>query len=72
MAQTVCVVLGSSDRRELEAIVADRNRAQKHIDRAQVVLAAAERGPVQRMAAQLGISRPMVWRWQQRFAEGLS
>jgi len=53
----------------LEAIVVDRNRPQKHIERAQVVLAAAERGPVQRAAAQLGVSRPMVWRWQQRFAE---
>jgi len=26
-------------------------------------------GPVQRIATQLGVSRPMVWRWQQRFAE---
>jgi transposase len=24
---------------------------------------------VQQIAAQLGVSRPMVWRWQQRFAE---
>jgi Homeodomain-like domain len=54
----------------LEAIVADRNRPQKHVERARVVLAAAERGPVQPMATRLGISRPMVWRWQQRFAEG--
>jgi transposase len=53
----------------LEAIVADRNRPRKHIERAQVVLAAAERRPVQRIAAQLGVSRPMVWRWQRRFAE---
>ena len=53
----------------LEAIVADRNRPQKHVERARVVLAAAERGPVQPMATRLGISRPMVWRWQQRFAE---
>jgi transposase len=69
MAQTVCVILSSSDRQMLEAIVADRNRPQKHVERARVVLAAAERGPVQPMATRLGISRPMVWRWQQRFAE---
>ena len=25
--------------------------------------------PVQRMATRLGVSRPMVWPWQQRFAE---
>ena len=53
----------------LEAIVADRNRPQKHVERARVVLAAAERGPVQSLAIRLGVSRPMVWRWQQRFAE---
>jgi len=70
MAQTVCVILSSSDRQMLEAIVADRNRPQKHVERARVVLAAAERGPVQPMATRLGITRPMVWRWQQRFAEG--
>jgi len=69
MAQTVCVILGSSDRQMLEAIVADRNRPQKHVERARVVLAAAERGTVQAAAARLGVSRPMFWRWQQRFAE---
>jgi transposase len=69
MAQTVWVVLSPSDRQTLEAIIADRNRPQKHVERAQVVLASAEPGPVQRVAARLDVSRPMVWRWQQRFAE---
>ena len=69
MAQTVCVVLSSLDRQLLEAIVADRNRPQKHVERARVVLAAAECGPVQLVAARLGVSRPMVWRWQLRFTE---
>jgi transposase len=69
MAQTICVFLTASNRRMLEAIVADRNRPRKHVERAQVVLASAERGPVQAVATRLGVSRPMVWRWQQRFAE---
>jgi transposase len=69
MAQTVCVIVSVSDRERLEAIVGDRNRPQKHAERARVVLASTQREPVQRIAAQLGISRPMVWRWQQRFAE---
>ena len=69
MAQTVCVILSLLDRQMLEAIVADRNRPQKHVERARVVLAAAERDPVQQVAARLDVSRPMVWRWQQRFAE---
>jgi hypothetical protein len=34
-----------------------------------VILAPAERGPVQHVAARLGLSRPTVWRWQQRLAE---
>jgi transposase len=69
VAQTVCIILGAPNRKRLTAIVSDRNRQRKHIERAQVILASAERGPVQQIAAQLGVSRPMVWRWQQRFAE---
>jgi len=69
MAQTVCVILSSLVRQMLEAIVADRNRPQKHVDRARVVLASAKRDPVQVVATLLGVSRPMVWRWQRRFAE---
>jgi len=69
MAQTVCVVVNGSEKARLEAIVADRNRLQKHVERARVVLASAPGQPVQRVAALLGVSRPMVWRWQQRFAE---
>ena len=69
MAQTVCVVVSASDRARLEAIASDRNRQRKHIERARVVLASIMGDRVQRVAAQLGVSRPMIWRWQQRFAE---
>jgi transposase len=69
MAQTVCIIVSPSDRERLLAIAADRNRQRKHLERAQVVLTSADRRPVQQIATQLGVSRPMVWRWQQRFAE---
>jgi transposase len=69
MAQTVCIILSSADRDHLTAIVSDRNCPRKHVERAQIVLASAEPRPVQQIAQQLGVSRPMVWRWQQRFAE---
>jgi transposase len=69
MAQTTCVLVSTADRERLEAITLDRNRPRKHIERARVVLASIGGGPVQQIAAQVGISRPMVWRWQQRFAE---
>jgi transposase len=69
MAQTVCVIVSAADRERLQAIVADRNRRQQHFERARIVLALADRGPAQRVAQSIGVSRPTVWRWQQRFAE---
>lgn len=69
MAQTVCVIVSASDRRRLEEIAADRNRPRKHAERARVVLASAAPVTVQQVADAVGVSRPMVWRWQQRFAE---
>src|SRR5258708_39183019 len=69
MAQSVCVIVSAVDRERLEAIVADRNQRQKYVERARLVLASADRGPAQWVAQRVGVSRPMVWRWQQRFAE---
>jgi hypothetical protein len=69
MAQTVSVIIGVDDRERLTAVVGDRNRPHKHIQRARIVLLSAERLPVLTMAGQVGVSRPAVWRWQQRFAE---
>src|SRR5439155_14982076 len=69
MAQGLCVVLSTAEREQLAAIVADRNRPRKHAERARIVLASADRGPAQRVAQSIGVSRPTVWRWQQRFAE---
>src|SRR6516225_2438060 len=69
MAQTVCVVLSAAERKGLAAIVADRNRPRKHVERAHIVLASADRGSAQRVAHSVGVSRPTVWRWQRRFAE---
>jgi hypothetical protein len=47
----------------------DRTQRRKHVERARIVLASAERKPAQRVAAHAGVSRPTVWRWQQRYAE---
>src|SRR5512144_2982900 len=69
MAQTVSVIVGAEDRARLAAVVGDRNRLQKHVQRARIVLLSAERLPVLAVASEVGISRPAVWRWQQRFAE---
>src|SRR5262249_29746048 len=69
MAQQVCVVLSAAEREQLAAIAADRNRPCKHVERARIVLASADRHAAQRVAQSIGISRPTVWRWQQRLAE---
>ena len=69
MAQTVCMIVSAADRERLQAIIGDRNQPRKHIERARIVLASAEREPAQRVAAGVGVSRPTVWRWQQRYAE---
>src|SRR3954447_14391687 len=69
MAQSVCLVVSAGDRARLEAIVADRNRPQKHVARARLVLLSADRLDVAAVARRAGISRPAVWRWQRRYAE---
>ena len=69
MAQTVNVLLRPDDRALLTAVLDDRDRPQKHVQRAGIVLLSADRLSVLDVARQTGISRPAVWRWQQRFAE---
>lgn len=69
MAQTSCVILTGADRKRLAAIIADRNRPHKHVQRARIILHSDERLPVLEVARRAGASRPAVWRWQQRFAE---
>ena len=69
MAQQICVLLNAAEREQLAAIAADRNRPRKHVERARIVLASADRHSVQQVAHSIGVSRPTVWRWQQRFAE---
>ena len=69
MAQTVCVILGADDRKRLAAIIGDRRRPLKHVQRARIVLLSADRLPVLEVARRVGVSRPAVWRWQQRYGE---
>ena len=69
MAQTVCVILGADDRERLAAIIGDRRRPLKHVQRARIVLLSADRLPALEVARRIGVSRPAVWRWQQRYGE---
>jgi len=69
MAQKICPLVSAEDRARLEAIVADRNRAQKHVARARIILGSAARLPVAEVARRAGVGRPAVWRWQERFVD---
>jgi transposase len=69
MSQEVCPLVSAEDRVRLEAIAADRNRSQKHVARARIILWSAERLNVAEIARKSEISRPAVWRWQGRFVE---
>jgi Homeodomain-like domain len=68
-AQTVCVLPRAEDLERLLAVVADRNRPLKHVQRARIVLYSADRLPVRGVARRASVSRPAVWRWQARYAE---
>jgi len=68
VAQTVSIIIASDDRTRLAAVIEDRNSAQKHVQRARIVLLSADRLPVLEVARQIGGSRPAVWRWQLRYA----
>ncbi len=69
MAQDICVIVGAEDRERLAAVVGDRSRPLKHIQRAWIIRYSADRLPVAEVARRAGVSRPAVWRWQQRYAE---
>jgi len=69
MAQELCVIVSAEDSACLAAVIGDRNRPLKHIQRAQIILFSAARLPVLQVARRAGTSRPAVWRWQKRYAE---
>src|SRR3954469_3554376 len=69
MAQTVCVIISAEDRARLAAIIGDRSRPLKHMQRARIVLQSADRLPAMEISRRAGVSRPAVWRWQRHYAE---
>ena len=57
------------DRRRLEAVVADRSAPQKHVWRAKIILATADGYGTAEVMRRSGCSKPVVWRWQERFMQ---
>jgi len=69
MRTGISIRVSPFDRDRLEAIVRDRNAAQKHVWRAEIVLLTADgfgTGEIMRRTAK---SKTCVWRWQERFMQ---
>ena len=58
-----------ADLRRLQAIIKDRNTAQKHVWRAEIVLCTADGVGTNEIMRRTGKSKTCVWRWQERFIE---
>ena len=72
MRAGIVVKVTRANRRRLEAIVSDRSAPQKHVWRAQIILATADGCGTAEIIRRSGKAKPVVWRWQARFmAEGV-
>jgi Winged helix-turn helix len=72
MRAGIVVDVTREDRRRLEAIVSDRSAPQKHVWRAQIILATADGCGTAEIMRRSGKAKPVVWTWQARFmAEGV-
>src|SRR6516225_8703147 len=65
----ICLYLSRSNRARLEAIINDRNSKAKTIWRAKIVLATADGHGTNEIMRRTGVSKPAVWRWQERYIE---
>src|SRR5215211_4593884 len=72
MRAGIVVNVTREDRRRLEGIVADRSAPQKHVWRANIILATADGCGTTEIMRRSGKAKPVVWTWQARFmAEGV-
>src|SRR5258705_11446278 len=72
MRAGIVVNVTRADRRRLEAIVADRSAPQKHVWRANIILATADGCGTAEIMRRSGQAKPVVWNRQARFmAEGV-
>src|SRR5436853_6815775 len=66
MRAGIVVTVARGDRRRLEAVVADRSAPQKHVWRANIILATADGCGATEIMRRSGKAKPVVWRWQAR------
>jgi len=61
------IEVGPEDRAELERVVRSRRAERRMVERAEVVLEAAEGLPAREIAARVGCSEKLAWRWRARY-----
>jgi transposase len=69
MRTGISIDLSPADRKRLRAVVRDRNAAQKHVWRAEIVLLSADGVGTNEIMRRTGTSKTCVWRWQARFMQ---
>ena len=65
----ICLYLGPADRAELRALLTNRNTSRKLSWRAGIVLATADGEGTVEIMRRTGMSKPTVWRWQERYLD---
>lgn len=69
MRKGISVTVTPADRVRLDAIVRDRNRPQKHVWRARIVLLTADGKGTTAITRAVGKDKTVLWRWQERFMQ---
>lgn len=69
MRTGISISVSPPDQRRLEALTRDRNTAQKHVWRAEIVLLSMTGVGTVEIMRRTGKSKTCVWRWQERFAD---
>src|ERR1700686_4144331 len=70
MRAGIVVNVTQADRHRLEAIISDRSAPQKHVWRANIILATADGCGTAEIMRRSGKAKPVVWTWQARFMAG--
>jgi transposase len=66
---TAALVIGDEDRATLESWTRSRAIRASHVQRTRIVLALADGAGTSGAARQVGVSRPTVIKWRDRFVE---
>ncbi len=69
MRTGIFIKVSAADRKRLKAIIKDRNAAQKHVWRAEIILFSAEGIGTNEIMRRTGTSKTCFWSWQELFMQ---